>query len=214
MQPSPTRRWQSRLYVHGSEPRINHQPGPANKPSGQCGFLLACLSPPASKPSERTLGAAGDEASRFGSGCNHEPWQPLPPQGQPACAWVLHISPPLPRKAPSHIGLSSTSGGFPAKHVGQDVHKQLLRFQIPSVFFPCWILLSYSCCSYRGPTLNCLHLCPSKGHHTLLRCRACFTVCFSGSTAALRQPPRLPNPTGDISASGPVCCLHSPKCHS
>lgn len=77
-QPSPARRWQSHLYVHGSESQINHQPGPANKPSGQRGFLLARLSPPASKPSERTLGAAGDEASRFGSGCNHEPWQPLP----------------------------------------------------------------------------------------------------------------------------------------
>lgn len=155
--PSPARRWQSCLYVHGRESRIYHQPGSANKPSGQRHFLLACLCPPASKPSERTLGAAGDAASRFGSGCNHEPRQPLSPQGQPACAWVLHVSPHLPRKAPSLIGLSSTSGGFPAKHVGQDVHKQLLRFQIPSAFPPCWISLSYSCCSYGGPTLNCLH---------------------------------------------------------
>lgn len=135
-QPSPARRWQNHLYVHGSESRINHQPGPANKPSGQHGFLLARLSPPASKPSERTLGAAGDEASQFGSDCKHEPRQPPPLQGQPACAWVLHVSPPLPRKAPSLIGLSSTSGGFPAKHVGQDAHKQLLRFQIPPCTSP------------------------------------------------------------------------------
>lgn len=188
-QPSPARQWQSCLYVHGSESWINHQPGPANKPSGQRRFLLARPSPPASKPSERTLGAAGNEASRFGSGCKHEPQQLPPLQGQPACAWVLHVSPPLPRKAPSLIGLSSTSGGFPAKLVGQDVHKQLLRFQIPSAFPPCWISLSYSCCSCGGPMLNCLHLCPSKGHRTLLHCRARFTVCFSGSAAAHHQPP-------------------------
>lgn len=175
--------------MHGSESRINHQPGPANKPSGQRSFLLAHQSPPASKPSERTLGAAGDEASRFRSGCKHKAWQPPPLQGQPACAWVLHVSPPLPRKAPSLIGLSSPSGGFPAKHVGQDVHKQLLRFQIPFAFPSHWISLSYSFCSYGGPTLNCLHLRPTKGHRTLLHCRVCCTVCFSGSAAAHRQPP-------------------------
>lgn len=167
MQPSPARRRQSRLYVHGSESRINHQQGPANKPSGQRGFLLARLSPPASKPSERTLGAVGGEASWFGSGCKHESRQPPPLQGQPACAWVLHVLPPPPRKAPSLIGLSSTSGGFPAKHVGQDVHKQLLRFQIPYAFPPCWILLNYSCCSYGGPTLHCLMSLQRSPHASL-----------------------------------------------
>lgn len=140
------------MCVHGSESWINHQLGSANQPSGQRGFLLAHLSPPARKPSERTLGAVGDEASQFGSGCKHKPQQPPPLQGQPAYAWVLHISPHLSRKAPSLMDLSSTSEGVPAKHVGQHVHKQLLRFQIPSAFPPRWILLSYSCCSYGGTT--------------------------------------------------------------
>lgn len=130
MQPSPARRWQSCLYVHSSESQINHQQGSANKPSGQRGFLLARLSPPASMPSERTLGAVGDEASWFGSDCKHKPWQLPSLQGQPAWAQVLHISSPLPRKLLSLISLSGTSGGFPAKYVGQDVRKQLLRIPL------------------------------------------------------------------------------------
>lgn len=98
VQPFPPSRWWRYLYVHGSASQINHQPGPANKPSGQRGFLLACLCPPASKPSERPLGAAGDEALHFRSGCSHEPRQPLPPQGQPACVLGPARLSPSPEK--------------------------------------------------------------------------------------------------------------------
>lgn len=91
--------------MHGSESWINHQLGSANQPSGQRGFLLAHLSPPARKPSERTLGAMGDEASQFGSDCK----QPPPLQGQAAlCLAPAHLTPSLkestfPHRSQQHI---------------------------------------------------------------------------------------------------------------
>lgn len=109
VQPSPASQWWRHLYVHGRASQINHQPGPANKPSGQRGFLLACPSPPASKPSERPLGAAGDEALHFRSGCSHEHGsRSLPKVSLPVCLGPARLSPSpekhaLPHRSRQHI---------------------------------------------------------------------------------------------------------------
>lgn len=116
---------------------------------------------------------------------------------------------PVKRKAPS---LSSTSGGVPEKHVEQ--HKQLLRIQIPSAFPPHWILLSYSCCSYREAMRIAFTYVPplmslQRSLHSLC-CTACFSWQHCSPVAATSC---LSNPIGDHTAVGTGCCLHSPECH-
>lgn len=165
--------------VHGSESWINHQLGSANQPSGQRGFLLAHLSPPARKPSERTLGAVGDEAPQFGSDCKHKPQQLPPLQGQPACAWVLHISP------------SQKESTFPQQHIWRCSRKTCWAAQAITensdsfCISPSLDIVELQLLLLWRSHVHCLHLCPSKGRCTPFAAQRAL----AGSTAAQWQPP-------------------------